>query len=390
MKKMPIFIFSLLLCSQISFACSMYKITHNGKTIVGNNEDWFSPNAQAWFIPAKDGTYGVMHVGFINGFPQGGINEEGLMFDGFAMPALAVNNVNGKINIPLDQAITQAMQTCRQVEEVKEYFLTIDLSEMVTGMLVFVDKTGDYLIIEGDELILGEEKEQVFSNFYPSQTRSEEVSIPFYQRGLAFINHSEGESSFSYCSSVMGSLQQNITQYTTIYDLDALTIRLHHFQNFKDYQEIDLRKELEKGAHQLYMHELFPENTAGLKNYRMYNDAENPTRFLEAMMKDYGSGLSGPAFERVKENLAGPINAIGYEWLNDKKDTKGAIAIFQYATKLLPSNANLFDSLGEAFFRNKNYTSAIKNYKKSLQLDPRNKNALSMLQKIEEEQESSD
>jgi len=32
--------------SQYSLACTMYKITKDGKTIVGNNEDWFTPNTQ--------------------------------------------------------------------------------------------------------------------------------------------------------------------------------------------------------------------------------------------------------------------------------------------------------------------------------------------------------
>ena len=65
-------------------ACSMYKVTKEGKTIVGNNEDWLSPNSQFWFEQGKDGTYGVMYMGQLDGFAQGAINEAGLMFDGFS------------------------------------------------------------------------------------------------------------------------------------------------------------------------------------------------------------------------------------------------------------------------------------------------------------------
>lgn len=363
----------------------MYKVTHEGKTIVGNNEDWFSPNSQIWFIPSDGEKYGVMHVGFINGFPQGGINEAGLMFDGFAMPYLAVNNTEGKTKVPLGEAITYAMQHFANVEAVKKYLLSIDLSDLATGMVVFVDKKGDYLIVEGDELIIGKETEQIFSNFYPSQEEAQNVSIPFYQNGLAFVNTSEGESSFSYCSAVMDNMKQNITQYSTIYDLETLTIRVYYFQNLEDYQEIDLKEKLKKGKHKLSIPDLFPENKKGMEYFSIYNDVKNPTHYLKAMFdRDYGH-LSGNRLAQAKEGFAQYLNIIGYEWLNDKKEIKGAIAIFEYGTHLIPNNANLFDSLGEAYLRDENYKAAINNYEKSLMLNPKNENAIEVLGSLKKE-----
>gem|GEM_PF-2721141 len=37
---------SFLITPQITNACSMYKVTKGGETIVGNNEGFLSPNAQ--------------------------------------------------------------------------------------------------------------------------------------------------------------------------------------------------------------------------------------------------------------------------------------------------------------------------------------------------------
>jgi len=48
-----------------------------------------------------------------------------------------------------------------------------------------------------------------------------------------------------------------------------------------------------------------------------------------------------------------------------------------------PQSANAHDSLGEAYMINGNKELAIKNYKKSLELNPDNTNAKEMLNKLE-------
>jgi len=85
-----------LLFPELGMACSMYKLTKNGKTIVGNNEDYFSPNSQFWFEAGTKGTFGVMYMGLLDNFAQGAINESGLVFDGFWGPYLKVENTKGK------------------------------------------------------------------------------------------------------------------------------------------------------------------------------------------------------------------------------------------------------------------------------------------------------
>lgn len=395
MKSVLIVFVSVLLFFNTSNACSMYKITRDGKTIVGNNEDWISLNTKMWFEPAGNKKYGVMNVGFFNNFAQGGINEAGLMFDGFAMPYLEVKNTEGKINISLGQAVQNVMHSSASVREAKDYLSTVNLSALASGMIVFVDRTGEYLIVEGDELILGNDAEQSFSNFYPSKTKSrEEVDIPFYQNGLKYLKNSTAQPSINYCSSVMDNLGQKrtsqlsviATQYSNIFDLENLTIRFYHYSNYDNPVDIDLKKELQKGKHEMIIPELFPKNTEGYQTYLKYNDAESPASFLKACLAKDIKGKSEKDIEFCKETYAQFINTIGYEWLYDMKNAKGAIAIFKYGTELLPTNANLFDSLGEGFFEDENYKEAIENYKKSLALNPQNSNATKMIEKIKEKQ----
>ncbi|MFK7774153.1 MAG: nuclear transport factor 2 family protein [Saprospiraceae bacterium] len=390
MKNILISLVIILLFSNATYACSMYKITHDEKTIVGNNEDWHNPNTQIWFTPKGNEKYGIMNVGFIDGFAQGAINDGGLMFDGFAMPYLEVKNTKGKTKMSISKMIRHIMHSYASVNDVKAYLAKINLGGFTNSMIVFVDQKGDYLIVEGDELIIGNDAEKSFSNFYPSQTKSlADVNIPFYQNGLKFINSSKATPSVDYCGLVMKNLAQDrATQYSTIYDLENLVVRVYHYQNYENFVEINLKEELQKGAHTLLIPELFPKDTKGYEIYSKYNDAENPTRYIREAWEKDSQGKIGKDLENFKGDFANFLNTIGYEWLNDKGNAKGASAIFEYGTKLFPKNANLYDSYGEALFANKKYNAAIKNYKKSFALNPENSNATQMIEKIQAEQKT--
>ncbi|WP_333662880.1 serine hydrolase [Chishuiella changwenlii] len=81
-------------------------------------------------------------------------------------------------------------------------------------------------------------------------------------------------------------------------------------------------------------------------------------------------------------NLQFTLNSLGYDLLYNDKEVNKAIKLFEFATKEYPKNANLFDSLGEAYFVNKDYKKAILNYKKSLKLNPNNENAKKQISEI--------
>jgi tetratricopeptide (TPR) repeat protein len=370
----------------IGNACSMYKITKNGKTIVGNNEDWLSPNHQFWFERASKNKFGVMYMGQLDNFAQGAINEAGLVFDGFFEPDnLPVKNTAGKFELSMTEAIKTVMQTMTNVEQVKVYMETINLSSLTNSMIVFVDKSGTYLIVEGDEMFIGDESEKTFSNFYYSQIDSvEKVNLDYFQSGQKFINTSDGQPSLDYCAEAMDNFAQSkkiaVTQYATIYDLNTLTIRVYLFQDYSQFIEIDLKQELEKENHSTMIPDLFPKESLGYQHYLKYNNEAQPTLFIEELIGD--ENISEEEFNAM--GFGSIINPIGYEWLVDKKNPEGAIKVFEYGITLMPNNSNLYDSLGEAHFTNNDWDNAIKNYTKSLALNPENENATAMILKIKE------
>ena len=149
-KLLQIFILTLLnllISNQLSYGCSMFKITMHGKTIVGNNEDFWNQNSRIWFEQGDKQHFGVAYVGFDNMWPQGAMNESGLVFDGFAMPYLAINDTIGKKEVDEENFLKYIMRTCSTVDEVKEIFIQWDLRGIETSMFYFVDKTGNQLIV---------------------------------------------------------------------------------------------------------------------------------------------------------------------------------------------------------------------------------------------------
>jgi len=77
----------------------------------------------------------------------------------------------------------------------------------------------------------------------------------------------------------------------------------------------------------------------------------------------------------------GELNNLGYALLAKGKVVE-AIKIFSLLVSEFPESSNVFDSLGEAYFLNKEYKLALKNYKTSLKLNPNNTNANEMINKI--------
>jgi len=76
------------------------------------------------------------------------------------------------------------------------------------------------------------------------------------------------------------------------------------------------------------------------------------------------------------------VNMIGYNLLNLEK-YEDAIAVFKFNTDVFPESFNVYDSYAEALMKSGNTENAILNYKKSLELNPENNNAIEMLQTLE-------
>lgn len=76
------------------------------------------------------------------------------------------------------------------------------------------------------------------------------------------------------------------------------------------------------------------------------------------------------------------INVVGYLLLQRKK-LREAIEVFRLNAEDHSQSFNAYDSLGEAYMTSGDRELAIRNYKRSLELNPGNTNAVEMLKKLE-------
>jgi len=89
--------------------------------------------------------------------------------------------------------------------------------------------------------------------------------------------------------------------------------------------------------------------------------------------------------ERLDYNIYLPeerLNFYGYLFLYNRPDIEKALFYFEYNTEIYPLSANAWSSLAEGYEVKGDKSKAIKFYKKSLELDPGNKQVLEMLNKI--------
>lgn len=76
------------------------------------------------------------------------------------------------------------------------------------------------------------------------------------------------------------------------------------------------------------------------------------------------------------------LNGLGYRLMQQGK-IKESIELFKLNVEMYPKSFNTYDSLAEAYMNNNQRDLAITNYKKSLELNPDNANAVQMLKKLE-------
>ncbi len=76
------------------------------------------------------------------------------------------------------------------------------------------------------------------------------------------------------------------------------------------------------------------------------------------------------------------LNRLGYQLLQAKKHNE-AVEIFKLNVAEYPQGFNTYDSLGEAYMVSGNTELAVQNYKKSLELNPKNTGATEMLKRLE-------
>ncbi|HXQ69023.1 MAG TPA: hypothetical protein VN844_00925 [Pyrinomonadaceae bacterium] len=133
--------------------------------------------------------------------------------------------------------------------------------------------------------------------------------------------------------------------------------------------------------------EEFIDELAGLYNPGV--SASDPVTALRMELRQRGYEHAIEVFNELKRKnpafqpLERDLNDWAYRMLNGGGKPKEALEIFKLNVHLYPSSANVYDSVAEAYAANGQRDLAIQNYKRSLELDPQNTNALRQLKKLD-------
>ncbi|MCK5058504.1 MAG: class A beta-lactamase-related serine hydrolase [Candidatus Aminicenantes bacterium] len=111
---------------------------------------------------------------------------------------------------------------------------------------------------------------------------------------------------------------------------------------------------------------------------------------VEKVIKESGIEAGISKYRELKENPPKEcyfdersFNTLGNKLMNGKKMDE-AIAVFELTAKTYPNSWNVYDSLGDAYTKKGNKELAIKNYRKSLELNPQNTTARKRIDELQE------
>ena len=251
-------VWMVLLCSP-AFPCLVFCVSDGELVLAGNNEDWLDPDTRMWFVPGEDGKHGRMFFGYADGFPQGGMNDAGLFFDGLALEPEPIEPKPDAEPVVRETVLDTVLAECATVAEAIAFFERRDRRLFSAGQLLFADRSGDGAIIEGTAVIRKQGKSLLATNFRQSKTTAPEAACPRYRLGTKLLEQSAGVS-LDLCRRVLSATHQEgefPTLYSNVHDLRRGLVYLYHFHDFERPVVIDLAGELAKGPHVVEIASLF-------------------------------------------------------------------------------------------------------------------------------------
>lgn len=282
MKKQFLSIaFFTLIFGRSIIACTGFYYAANDIVIAGTNEDWINPFSRIWFLPAEENKFGRVYFGFNEGGVQGGVNDQGLFFDGFATkPLRPVLSENKELYV--GDLTHKVMEECKTVDEVLAVFSKYNLKFMENAMFFFGDIYGNSVIIEGDVILRKEGKHQIVTNFYQSRVDQDSISCQRYINAEKIAASAKNVNKDLVRRILSDTHQEGKypTQYSNIYDLKNGLIYVYHFHNYENMVEINIDEELKKGKHTIELPSLFPTSNAS-ESYKNTIQKEMDKRFAE-------------------------------------------------------------------------------------------------------------
>ena len=334
-----VFVLACLSCAFLPVrGCTIFVLTDASHALFCNNEDWSNPKTRIWFLPASDGYYGAVYVGFNDGRAQGGMNTEGLAFDwvaGFKEkwgPDPQLPTARGDPN-------QQMLETCATVQDAIAFYRKHNEPGFSYAKILVADKTGASVIIGATNGQLQVERDNQCRGFgFGWRTLDAALAKrpqPTVANGFQILHDCRQTGQYA-------------TKYSNIYDLKSGDIFLYPFPEQDDEVNLNLAVELKKGGHYYDMLQIKEQLTRALLplplNLRRFPlDAFKPipdkepevTAHLRTMIRDAAIGAwradeftaetwtaISPKLNSIQDNLKKLGNFVSMT-LVDRSEEKG-------------------------------------------------------------------
>ena len=245
-----------------AFSCLILVVTDGERVLVGNHEDWYARDAEVVFIPPEEGRYGMVVFGFESeGYAQGGMNTEGLFFDGTATPFSPLD-FSGRP--AFDGYIWQALlERCATVEEGVEFLEQYRLPELQEVHILLADRSGQSVIIGAYDGALTfhfrDRNYQVLTNFNVADPAyGGELPCPRYGTAVKHLRSDSAAPVENVRRILAEPHQEDLTVYSNIYDLTNGEVYIYSLRDFGRTARFNLAEELARGRHALSVPGLFP------------------------------------------------------------------------------------------------------------------------------------
>ncbi|MGB1038519.1 MAG: hypothetical protein ACPGYY_07720, partial [Bacteroidia bacterium] len=275
MKFLLSTVVSLFILRQSASACSMYKVSHEGVTHVGCNEDAWRFTSTIWFENAKsEKDYGACFTGsrMVGGrrvAPQSGMNEVGLVFSRLVSYYPKIDSLCKAKKEVHDEVhfLSNIIHKCETVDQVDSFVQLYNRECFLEDVFIYIDRMGNYLIVEPYGTIRGNDPNYVLSNFCPSITSAKSARKQMrYRNGEDYLKKYEPDGSIDYYRNlsdtmhVCRSRNGDGTLLTSIWNTKDVSVNLYFYHNYDSTVFFDIKEELAKGNHSISIPYLFPEN----------------------------------------------------------------------------------------------------------------------------------
>ncbi len=226
-------------------ACLIVVLSDGNEVLVGNHEDWFDQNAAIRVFEKTTERYGSVVFTFEKeGWAQGGMNDQGLFFDGTYTPFQGIDYQKGSKDFPgyIWQAV---LDNCKNIEEALRFIQPYQLKDLEEAHIVLADASGESVVlgVENNQVAIKHNRggHLVQTNFNPWHPELSEDAVCWrYQKSQEMLRKHAGVSVQNVKNVLEATHQGNLTVYSNIYDLKNKAIRVYLQHNFESEILLDV------------------------------------------------------------------------------------------------------------------------------------------------------